>query len=355
MSEAIQRDIYVLSPQRVPPIQIVADSKIPIELTLKDLTIPTGATIKAYARGDDSDVTYVVSCTWSGNVVTVTPTSGFFVEGYNQLQIEINGTLIPLAILVDCGTRVSDIPDGESTPETVKPLVDQAREILAECKEISIKTPYVGDNGNWLVWDSDANAYKDTGINGNGTKVTAKTVQYQSGASGTTAPTGTWSDSVPTVAQGSYLWTKVTLTYNDGTSTTFYSCARQGKDGSGSVSSVCGQSPDSNGNVALTASNVGALSSAAGAVKATNIASAVKSAAVTVSIAASAWSDGAATVSVTGVTASNHVIVSPAEASRESYAECGVRCTAQTAGKLTFKCDTVPTAALSVNVLCINL
>lgn len=214
----------------------------------------------------------------------------------------------------------------------------------------------------------------DTGDPGAAAAVSSCTVQYQQSASGTVQP-DSWQSTIPDVPQGSFLWTKVTIAFNSGSPAVFYTAARMGIDGSGAVSSVCDQSPDANGNVALTASNVGAIANTAGAVGTSNlasgavtnakiaagaitdakIASAVKSAAVTVSIAASAWSDGAATVSVTGVTASNHVIVSPAEASRESYAECGVRCTAQAAGKLTFKCDTAPTAALSVNVLCINL
>lgn len=53
------------------------------------------------------------------------------------------------------------------------------------------------------------------GTDGNGIKSTV--VEYQEGASGTTAPTGSWSTSIPaTTASAPYLWTKVTYTYTDG-------------------------------------------------------------------------------------------------------------------------------------------
>lgn len=53
------------------------------------------------------------------------------------------------------------------------------------------------------------------GTDGNGIKSTV--VEYQAGASGTKAPTGSWSTSIPaTTASTPYLWTKVTYTYTDG-------------------------------------------------------------------------------------------------------------------------------------------
>lgn len=74
----------------------------------------------------------------------------------------------------------------------------------------------------------------------------------------------------------------------------------------------------------------------------------------TVTINSSDWSNKAATKSVTGVTASNTVIVSPAPTSFDDYVEAEVKCTAQASGTLTFSCETVPSASLTVNVLIIN-
>ena len=50
-----------------------------------------------------------------------------------------------------------------------------------------------------------------------GTGIASTVVEYQAGSSGTTAPTGTWSTTVPaTSASAPYLWTRVTYTYTDG-------------------------------------------------------------------------------------------------------------------------------------------
>lgn len=60
-----------------------------------------------------------------------------------------------------------------------------------------------------------------------GTSVSVRKISYQAGTSSTTAPTGTWLDNPPTVAQGSYLWTKTEFTNGS----IAYSVARQGEDG----------------------------------------------------------------------------------------------------------------------------
>ena len=70
----------------------------------------------------------------------------------------------------------------------------------------------------------------DTGATGKGIKSTATT--YQIGTSGTSAPTGTWSNTpVATTAAGQYLWTRTITTYTDDTSTTSYSIAAHGSQG----------------------------------------------------------------------------------------------------------------------------
>ena len=71
----------------------------------------------------------------------------------------------------------------------------------------------------------------------------------------------------------------------------------------------------------------------------------------TATIATTGWSSNQLTVSVTGVTASNTVIVSPAPASVAEWASCGIYCSAQGSGTLTFTCTTVPSSALTANVL----
>ena len=74
-------------------------------------------------------------------------------------------------------------------------------------------------------------------------------------------------------------------------------------------------------------------------------------ASLNVSLTTSGWSNKSQTVTVTGITASNNVIISPDSSSLEKYLGAGVICTSQAANSLTFTCDTVPTVELKVNIL----
>ena len=76
-----------------------------------------------------------------------------------------------------------------------------------------------GNNGN------DGIAGKD------GTGIKTTTITYAGSTSGTTAPTSGWTSTVPTVAAGSYLWTKTVWAYTDNTSETGYSVAKMGNTG----------------------------------------------------------------------------------------------------------------------------
>lgn len=74
------------------------------------------------------------------------------------------------------------------------------------------------------------------GQDGTSIKITSKSVTYQTSISGTTAPTGTWSTTVPTVNNGQYLWTKTTVQYSDGNKTEAYSVSYKGTNGTNGTS-----------------------------------------------------------------------------------------------------------------------
>lgn len=97
----------------------------------------------------------------------------------------------------------------------------------------------------------------ETGETGAASTITTQNVSYQTSSSGTVAPSGSWTTTIPTVTPGDFLWTRTQLLFNDGTTVTSYSVARFGIDGSGAVSTVNGISPDGNGNIAITASDIG--------------------------------------------------------------------------------------------------
>lgn len=69
------------------------------------------------------------------------------------------------------------------------------------------------------------------GREGTSVTITNKSVTYQVGSSGTTAPTGTWQNTVQSPAENQYLWTKTEVTYSDGNKTVAYSVSRNAKNG----------------------------------------------------------------------------------------------------------------------------
>ena len=87
------------------------------------------------------------------------------------------------------------------------------------------------------------------GTNGTSVTVTKTETSYQASTSGTTPPSGTWSSSPPTVAQGSYLWTKTVVTYSDGKTATSYTVSRQAIDGNDGEDAIFIVITSSNGTI----------------------------------------------------------------------------------------------------------
>lgn len=102
------------------------------------------------------------------------------------------------------------------------------------------------------------------GTNGDPATVQTQKLEYQVGADGKTPPSGAWSPEIPTVPQGQYLWMRYTLQFNTGSPTVIQMPTYQGINGTGSVSSVAGISPDPQGNVPLSAADVDALATTGG-------------------------------------------------------------------------------------------
>ena len=74
---------------------------------------------------------------------------------------------------------------------------------------------------------------------------------------------------------------------------------------------------------------------------------------LTVTLTVVGWSSDAQTVTATGVTSSNTVIVAPIPSDMSDYTDAGIVCTAQGTNTLTFECDTTPSSAIDVNVVII--
>lgn len=68
----------------------------------------------------------------------------------------------------------------------------------------------------------------------------------------------------------------------------------------------------------------------------------------------SGWSDNCLSVSVPGVTAESHLVVTPHPDSYVLWCECMVRAAAQGAGTLSFVCEETPGEAVRANVLIVG-
>lgn len=70
-----------------------------------------------------------------------------------------------------------------------------------------------------------------------------------------------------------------------------------------------------------------------------------------VMLPSSGWSGNTQTVSISEITGTENLVVSPDADSFEAYGAALVRCTGSAYGELTFTCKTVPASDLVVNVL----
>lgn len=129
-----------------------------------------------------------------------------------------------------------------ATPYTPSSQDDPIGAYPAKEGNYSDFNPTGSDNPDDYVWKPFRGVPGKDGVAGkDGVGVKSTAVSYQSSTSGTTAPTGTWTATVPTVAKGSYLWTKTVWTYTDNTSETGYSVAYVAKDGNNGIDGIAGK------------------------------------------------------------------------------------------------------------------
>lgn len=138
----------------------------------------------------------------NGESVTVSSTSVTY-------QVGASGTTKPTG---EWSTTVPNVPNGQFL--WTKTVVQYSDGKSTEAYSVS----YKGTNGS-------------NGSNGESVTVSSTSVTYQASTSGTTPPTGTWSTTVPSVANGQYLWTKTVVNYSDGKSTESYSVSYKGTNG----------------------------------------------------------------------------------------------------------------------------
>ena len=102
-------------------------------------------------------------------------------------------------------------------------------------ESVSYGVSYQGSNGqNGADGAPGADGHDGVGI-------ASSDVSWQASNSGTTVPSGKWSQSVPDLDPGQYLWTRTVWTYTDGDSTTTYSVSRFGENGAQGIQGPPGE------------------------------------------------------------------------------------------------------------------
>ncbi len=168
---------------------------------------------------------------WSDSVVAVTEgmylwTKTTFSDGKIAYGVAKQGVSGKDGV----GINSITVDYGVSDSATVQPTAWQQNiPVVAEGKYLWTRT--VTDYTDASKADTVAYIYAKQGAKGDtgtaGSSVTVKSIKYQAGTSATTAPTGTWSDSVVAVAAGGYLWTQTTFSDNK----VAYGVAKQGEKG----------------------------------------------------------------------------------------------------------------------------
>lgn len=129
-------------------------------------------------------------------------------------------------------TTSQTAPSAASITATSMPTLDATNKYLWQ-KEVITYTNNTSQTSVLLLavyGNTGAKGDKgDTGPAGKG--ISSTEVTYQASTSGTTIPKGTWAKSIPSVAAGSYLWTRTIITYTDKTSTTSYAVGKMGNTG----------------------------------------------------------------------------------------------------------------------------
>ncbi|WP_228777583.1 hypothetical protein, partial [Lactococcus lactis] len=158
--------------------------------------------------------------------------------------VGIKTTVITYAISTS-GTTAPNTGWTNSVPSLVKGQYLWTKTVWTysdTTSETGYSVTYIAKDGNN---GHDGIAGKD------GTGIKTTTITYAGSTSGTIAPASGWTSTVPTVAAGSYLWTKTLWTYTDNTSETGYSVAKMGNNGTPGPQGP----PGSNGDPGKTVSN----------------------------------------------------------------------------------------------------
>ena len=150
-----------------------------------------------------------------------------------SVALQLNWTKVNAGAEGEAGVGINSVvvDYGTSNSISTKPADDKWYDEVPEVPEGHyLWTRTIIDYTDPNKADTVTYTYAKQGEQGRaGDSVTVSSIQYQEGASATTAPTGNWSDAVVAVADGKYLWTKTTFSDKK----VAYGVAKQGNAGRG--------------------------------------------------------------------------------------------------------------------------
>ena len=205
-----------------------------VPCTVGNITCPTG--ISAVSDGKSPMPT-----------ITITATSALNKSGTITIPIVVNGDItinktfsFSIAFKGQTGqsgtsvtVRSTSVTYQAGTSGVTKPTGEWKTEIPNVPNGQFLWTKTVVNYSDGKSTEAYSVSYKAT--NGTSVSITSTSVTYQAGSSGTTVPTGTWSSTVPNVANGQYLWTKTVVTYSNGQHTESYSVSYKGTNGEDAI------------------------------------------------------------------------------------------------------------------------
>lgn len=175
----------------------------------------------------------VVPANASGTVTSFEGAYGDFVVYEGQVKISVGVTY---SLVSQTGITSTINASGRYTITAMSADVGMAIYRAAYKGVIVEKILMVVKSKQGITGNTGATGAK--GADGIGIKSTA--VTYQASTSGTTAPTGTWITTPPSVAANQYLWTRTIFTYTDNSSAMAYSVGKMGANGANGATGATG-------------------------------------------------------------------------------------------------------------------
>lgn len=201
-------------------------------------------TVKAVGQETVVDVTDAYSVILDNEAHTFigsTSTLGTAQSATTKITAMLGGSVVAASVTLSEVTAPTGVTVSKDTDATSPTLTFSLATTVAAGGTITIPV-HVGTDITITKTFSFSIAFRGAagaaGAAGKG--ISSTSVTYQASSSGTTAPTGTWTATVPAVSPSQYLWTKTVITYSDSTTSTAYSVGMMGATGAAGTNGTNG-------------------------------------------------------------------------------------------------------------------